>query len=119
MGITPKEIQEIARGKMGVKIDTRRAKYRKFKANFCFTPPVVAIAWNKLLSKRLLPKTAEPKHLLWFLHWVKYYPTKDKAETDCRCNRDTFSDWVVRIGHALVDLNMVSSSAILSGLGHD
>ena len=88
---------------------------RAFKAHFIFSPRVVAFSWNELERQRAVPDGAQPKHLLWFLYFCKLYPTRDTGCSFARCNRDTFGDWVLRIGKALASLDLVSRSTDMEG----
>lgn len=104
MIISKEALEEIAMGSMGV-----AKRERTFKAHFIFPPEVVAGTWNELERQQLKPDKAQPLHLLWFLYWVKVYPSDDVGANFCRCRkRDTFANWTLRIGIAVSNLRLVS-----------
>ena len=104
MWVTTETMRVLAKGAMGVKKNNRA-----FKAHFVFSPCIVAFAWNELERQWVVPDGAKPKHLLWFLNWCKQYPSKDAGGTFGQCNRDTFGDWVLKVGKALACLDLVST----------
>jgi hypothetical protein len=113
MRITKEDVQDIASRTMRVRKDKNNS-YRRFKAEFIFSPSVVAIAWNKLQRKGTLPDGARLKHMLWFLYWVNLYCNKEAGASRCRCNRDTFSKWCLCIAVACSNLGMVSTRSSMA-----
>ena len=66
---------------------------RRHMELFGVSPFVCSIIWNKLLAGHHIPESAEPKHLLCSLLFLKSYPTETLCHIVMRMDEKTFRNW--------------------------
>ena len=59
-------------------------------AEFGFGPKLVAIIWNMLVERNLVPENCVVRNLLWFYAYVKSYATYELYCTKFRTTKPTF-----------------------------
>lgn len=91
-----------------VKCSTQKSfliAYRKFKCFYGISPNVCAILWKKIKDK---PPTAEPRHFLWSLLFLKQYNKEHVNAAIVGVDEKTFRKWSWTFIYLLAELNVVS-----------
>lgn len=78
---------------------------RRFKSFFGVSPSICAIIWEKI--KREIPSTAEPKHLLWSLNFLKQYHVEHSRTTIFKADEKTIRKWTWIIVELIANLDVV------------
>ena len=82
--------------------------HNTFKSHFGCSVKVCVAAWDHMTKLNVLPDTAEPKHLLWLLLWLRNYLKLELICSMCRCSKPIFIKWRDAITYALSEMDMVS-----------
>jgi hypothetical protein len=77
---------------------------RAFRAHFGIDSLVCSYGWAMLKANSKLPITAEPKHLLWVLIWLKLYKSESAMVSIAKVHRNTFQKWVLKMVIGIADL---------------
>ena len=80
---------------------------RQFRATFGISSELACLLWMMLDVENEGPEGAEPKHLLWTLHFLKTYGSEDVVALHCGVHPDTYRTWHDRIILALKELQLV------------
>ena len=109
MRITAAAVHRLAEEPILHRLSNRKKENvrRRFVSSFGLNPHVVAMIWNRLDDKDLLPKDMMVKHLLWALLFLKtYQPTGDSAPR-CGADEKTYRKWVWIALDALGEMDLV------------
>lgn len=79
---------------------------RRYKAFHGVSPNICQILWDKLSNVR--PKTSQPKHLLWCLHFLKQYNSENNNRAIFGVHEKTIRKWVWCFVKLLSDMEIVS-----------
>jgi hypothetical protein len=67
---------------------------RRWATNFATSPLVCSIVWDMLEPEDWAETTAEPKHLLWTMHFMKTYKKEGDLRGFAKCDEKTVRKWV-------------------------
>ena len=71
---------------------------------FGATPFVLVRLWKDLVVKTKLPKTSKPIHLLWWMAYVKNYPTRRSFAKFTKVSATTLRKWIKKIARRMIVL---------------
>ena len=70
-----KEVQNRSGRSTGLEV----TEDRRFRDYFGVSAAVALLCWNKLVTYGHLPADGTTSHLLWALHFMKFYPKQDEG----------------------------------------
>lgn len=105
MSITPTVFIQIANSYVHIGPHPTTISMRRYRSNFGASPSVTAFIWNRI--KTDLPKSAEPKHLLYALYFLKNYNSEHVNSSVWRCDEKTYRKWQWLILQEISQLKVV------------
>ena len=97
-------------------VKSRMMIVRQFRAFFGTSPANVAIAWNRL-APFIQPEyhhTAQPRHLLWGLMFMKLYNSSSVLASFAGVSEKTFQEWQWQAVGWLADLEYYCVSTAIN-----
>ena len=87
--------------------DSKSVRERRFRGLFGVSPLVIVHLWTLLFP--VIPKSAEPRHVLWGLLFLKSYANEVVLSAITGADEKTQRHWIWTITTAIANLSIVST----------